>query len=84
MAADMGSSVQTRALYELFLALWLKILGKAVLSGRRRSRKRRAKHFRPQNGRGTTWVFKATGSAADTSQAYADGHCRSSMEKEGV
>lgn len=27
----------------------------------------REKHFRPQNGRGTTWVFKPMGSAADTS-----------------
>lgn len=43
MAADTGSSVHTRALCELFLALWLKILGQPVLSARRRSRKRRAK-----------------------------------------
>lgn len=27
----------------------------------------RAKHFRPQNGRGTTWVLKPMGSAAGTS-----------------
>lgn len=36
-------AVQTWARCELFLALWLKILGKAVLSSRRRSRKRRVR-----------------------------------------
>lgn len=36
-------AAQTRASCELFLALWLKILRKVVLSGRRRSRKRRVR-----------------------------------------
>lgn len=86
MAADMGSSVQTRAPYELFLALWLKILRKAVLSGRRRSRKRRAEQSisDPRTGEEPHGSLNQWGQLLAPPQAYADGHCRSSMEEEGV
>lgn len=86
MAADTGSSVQTRAPYELFLALWLKILGRAVLSGRGRSRKRRAKESisDPRMGEEPHGSLKQWGQLLAPPQAYADGHCRSSTEEEGV
>lgn len=86
LCADTGSCVQTRAPYELFLALWLKILGKAVLSGRRRSRKRRAKKSisDPRMGEEPHGPLKQRGQLLTPPQADADRHCRSSTEEEGV
>lgn len=76
----------TRASNKLFLALWLKILGQAVLSGRWRSRKRRAKKSisDPRMGEEPRGSLKPRSQLLTPPQAYTEGRCRSSTEEEGV